>query len=243
MDIAKRHGYSKYRDSTKYGRELPRLPRRNICHYGNEGIKQQLWQSSDSLSLQALEGCYQGQKCGWKTLLLHLIRGLVHYDVVCKTRIHWKRRFNTTPLSMNTTLSPPFLAATSSTFVVFFSQVFKIQVLTEFLDDIPLAAKQRLWFQHKMGLRRIFVLIHVIGWISHTPTVGSDVRNLFYDIHVRQNLHCRPRVTMPNEDRYLAVTAKRNRRSTASDLSRQLSSATVSTASRQTVYRRLGQTV
>ncbi|GFX57016.1 cubilin [Trichonephila clavipes] len=40
----------------------------------------------------------------------------------------------------------------------------------------------------------------------------------------------RPRVTTPNEDRYiyiyLAITAKRNRRSTASDLSRQLSSAT-----------------
>ncbi|GBM90742.1 hypothetical protein AVEN_197247-1 [Araneus ventricosus] len=33
----------------------------------------------------------------------------------------------------------------------------------------------------------------------------------------------RPRVTTPNDDRYLAVTAKRNRRSTASDLSRQLS--------------------
>ncbi|GFX32610.1 uncharacterized protein TNCV_3704831 [Trichonephila clavipes] len=32
----------------------------------------------------------------------------------------------------------------------------------------------------------------------------------------------RPRVTTPNEDRYLAVTAKRNSRSTASDLSRQL---------------------
>ncbi|GFV40367.1 transposable element Tcb2 transposase [Trichonephila clavipes] len=39
----------------------------------------------------------------------------------------------------------------------------------------------------------------------------------------------RPRVTMPNKDRYLAVTAKRNRRSTASDLSRQLSSATGTT--------------
>ncbi|GBO26427.1 hypothetical protein AVEN_76984-1 [Araneus ventricosus] len=36
----------------------------------------------------------------------------------------------------------------------------------------------------------------------------------------------RPRLTTPNEDRYLAVTAKRNRRSTASYLSRQLSSAT-----------------
>ncbi|KFM67397.1 General transcription factor II-I repeat domain-containing protein 2, partial [Stegodyphus mimosarum] len=51
----------------------------------------------------------------------------------------------------------------------------------------------------------------------------------------------RPRVTTPNEDRYLAVIAKRNRRSTASDLSRQLSSATGTTISRQTVYRRLGK--
>ncbi|GFX47199.1 transposable element Tcb1 transposase [Trichonephila clavipes] len=50
----------------------------------------------------------------------------------------------------------------------------------------------------------------------------------------------RPRVTTPNEVRYLAVTAKRNRRSTASDLSRQLSSATGTTISRQAVNRRLG---
>ncbi|GFS82128.1 transposable element Tcb1 transposase [Trichonephila clavipes] len=50
----------------------------------------------------------------------------------------------------------------------------------------------------------------------------------------------RPRVTTPNEDRYLAVTAKRNRRSTASDLFHQLSSATGTTVSRQNVYRRLG---
>ncbi|GFV08743.1 transposable element Tcb1 transposase [Trichonephila clavipes] len=49
-----------------------------------------------------------------------------------------------------------------------------------------------------------------------------------------------PRVTTPNEDRYFAVTAERNRRSTASDLSRQLSSATGTTVSRQTVYRRIG---
>ncbi|GFX62833.1 transposable element Tcb1 transposase [Trichonephila clavipes] len=40
--------------------------------------------------------------------------------------------------------------------------------------------------------------------------------------------------------RMRTVTAKRNRRSTASDLSRQLSSATGTTVSRQTVYRRLG---
>ncbi|GFU20668.1 transposable element Tcb2 transposase [Trichonephila clavipes] len=52
----------------------------------------------------------------------------------------------------------------------------------------------------------------------------------------------RPRVTMPNEDRYiyLAVTVKRNRRSTASDMSPQLSSAIGTTVSRQTVYIRLG---
>ncbi|GFV82837.1 HTH_Tnp_Tc3_2 domain-containing protein [Trichonephila clavipes] len=49
-----------------------------------------------------------------------------------------------------------------------------------------------------------------------------------------------PRITTPNEDRYLAVTAKRNIQSTASDLSRQLFSATSTTVSRQTVYRRLG---
>ncbi|GFX53772.1 transposable element Tcb1 transposase [Trichonephila clavipes] len=48
-----------------------------------------------------------------------------------------------------------------------------------------------------------------------------------------------PRIPTPNEDRYLAVTAKKNSRSTASDLSRQLSSATGTTVSRQTVYRRL----
>ncbi|GFS60255.1 transposable element Tcb1 transposase [Trichonephila clavipes] len=42
---------------------------------------------------------------------------------------------------------------------------------------------------------------------------------------------------------YLAVTTKRNRQSIASDLSRQLSSATGTTVSRQTVYRRLGHIV
>ncbi|GFY00239.1 transposable element Tcb1 transposase [Trichonephila clavipes] len=50
----------------------------------------------------------------------------------------------------------------------------------------------------------------------------------------------RPRVTTPKEDRYFSITAKRNRRSTASELPRQLSSATITTISRQTVYRRLG---
>ncbi|GFX12525.1 transposable element Tcb1 transposase [Trichonephila clavipes] len=53
----------------------------------------------------------------------------------------------------------------------------------------------------------------------------------------------RPRITTPNEDRHLAVTAKRNKWSTSSDLSRQLSSANGTTVSRQTVYRRFGHIV
>ncbi|GFW68425.1 BRCA1-associated protein [Trichonephila clavipes] len=53
-------------------------------------------------------------------------------------------------------------------------------------------------------------------------------------------LKSRPQVTTPNKDRYLTVTAKRNRWSTESDLSRQLSSGTDTTVARQTVHRRLG---
>ncbi|GFT60497.1 HTH_Tnp_Tc3_2 domain-containing protein [Trichonephila clavipes] len=51
-----------------------------------------------------------------------------------------------------------------------------------------------------------------------------------------------PSYTTPNEDRYiyLAVITKRNRRSTASDMSRQFLSATGTTVSKQTVYRRSG---
>ncbi|GFW81024.1 transposable element Tcb2 transposase [Trichonephila clavipes] len=44
-----------------------------------------------------------------------------------------------------------------------------------------------------------------------------------------------PRVTTPNEDRYLAVTANRNSRSTASNLSRQLSLATTGLYARRPV--------
>ncbi|GFV84920.1 HTH_Tnp_Tc3_2 domain-containing protein [Trichonephila clavipes] len=50
----------------------------------------------------------------------------------------------------------------------------------------------------------------------------------------------RSQLTMPNDDRYLAVTAKRNRRSTALDLSHQLSSVTGTTVLWQTMYRGLG---
>ncbi|GFT49811.1 transposable element Tcb2 transposase [Trichonephila clavipes] len=56
----------------------------------------------------------------------------------------------------------------------------------------------------------------------------------------RTQLEVAPELQRRSEDRYLAVTAKRKRWSTASDLSRQLSSATSTTVSRQTVYRRLG---
>ncbi|GFX02912.1 HTH_Tnp_Tc3_2 domain-containing protein [Trichonephila clavipes] len=56
-----------------------------------------------------------------------------------------------------------------------------------------------------------------------------------YGTGVALELQCQMRTGI-----YLAITAKRNRRSTASNLSRQLSSGTSTTVSRQTVYRRLG---
>ncbi|GFV34641.1 transposable element Tcb1 transposase [Trichonephila clavipes] len=67
---------------------------------------------------------------------------------------------------------------------------------------------------------------------------GQHIGHVLCESLEIKNPICGPRVTTPNEDRYLVVTAKRNRRSTASDLSRQLSSATGTTVSRQTVYRR-----
>ncbi|GFT10778.1 transposable element Tcb1 transposase [Trichonephila clavipes] len=54
------------------------------------------------------------------------------------------------------------------------------------------------------------------------------------------NCHRSPQVTTLNENRVLAVTDKINKRSTTSYLSRQLSSTTGTTVSRQTVYIRLG---
>ncbi|GFW43254.1 HTH_Tnp_Tc3_2 domain-containing protein [Trichonephila clavipes] len=50
----------------------------------------------------------------------------------------------------------------------------------------------------------------------------------------RYNSGC-PQVTTPNEDRCLSVTLKRSRRSKVSDMSHQLSQATVTTISKQTV--------
>ncbi|GFU28414.1 HTH_Tnp_Tc3_2 domain-containing protein [Trichonephila clavipes] len=58
-----------------------------------------------------------------------------------------------------------------------------------------------------------------------SPRFNNDSKMMVMRVDVYST--GRHRVTTPNEDRYiyLAVTAKRNRRSTASDLSRQLSSA------------------
>ncbi|GFU61835.1 transposable element Tcb2 transposase [Trichonephila clavipes] len=59
-------------------------------------------------------------------------------------------------------------------------------------------------------------------------------------LEVSEELRISQSVTSRLSQRFLDdVTAKRNRRSTPSDLSRQLSSATGTTVSRQTVYRRL----
>ncbi|GFX05956.1 transposable element Tcb1 transposase [Trichonephila clavipes] len=71
----------------------------------------------------------------------------------------------------------------------------------------------------------------VISWLGQRFQDDGNVSRCYNTGHRR--------VTTPNEDRYLAVTVKRKRRSTATDLSRQLSSATGTTVSRQTVCRRL----
>ncbi|GFW28312.1 transposable element Tcb1 transposase [Trichonephila clavipes] len=72
-----------------------------------------------------------------------------------------------------------------------------------------------------------------------SPGIGKDSKMMVMGVdvsaQVSPELQRRMRTGI-----YLAVTAKRNRRSTTSDLSHQLSSATSTTVSRQTVYRRLG---
>ena len=52
----------------------------------------------------------------------------------------------------------------------------------------------------------------------------------------------RPRATTANEDRYLVLSAKRQRTSTATQLSRDLAAATGTSVSRKTVARRLHET-
>ncbi|KFM62895.1 hypothetical protein X975_04579, partial [Stegodyphus mimosarum] len=49
------------------------------------------------------------------------------------------------------------------------------------------------------------------------------------------------RMTTASEDRYLALTARRNRKATARQLSSELAAATGTVASQQTIYRRLNE--
>ncbi|GFW71856.1 transposable element Tcb1 transposase [Trichonephila clavipes] len=72
-----------------------------------------------------------------------------------------------------------------------------------------------------------------------SPGFGNDSKMMVMRVdvttQVAPELQRRMRTSI-----YLTVTAKRNRRGTASDLSRQLSSAIGTTVSRQTVYRCFG---
>ncbi|GFV76056.1 transposable element Tc1 transposase [Trichonephila clavipes] len=58
---------------------------------------------------------------------------------------------------------------------------------------------------------------------------------------VRRPGQGRKRMTTASEDRYLALTARRNRKATAHQLSSELAAATGAVASRQTIYRRLNE--
>ncbi|GFV21050.1 transposable element Tcb2 transposase [Trichonephila clavipes] len=58
---------------------------------------------------------------------------------------------------------------------------------------------------------------------------------------VRRPGQGRKRRTTASEDRYLALTARRNRKATARQLSSELAAATGAVASRQTIYRRLNE--
>ncbi|GFU19510.1 transposable element Tcb1 transposase [Trichonephila clavipes] len=74
-----------------------------------------------------------------------------------------------------------------------------------------------------------------------SPGFGNDSKMMVMSVDVTaQVAHELQRRMRTDIYIYLAVTAKRNRRSTASDLSRLLSLATGTTVSRQTVCRRLG---
>lgn len=74
-----------------------------------------------------------------------------------------------------------------------------------------------------------------------TPSVVSNLWKQFQDTGSieRKPGQGRPRATTAADDRYLSITARRNRDATASQLSRDLYAATGSRVSRVTVYRRL----
>ncbi|GFW44922.1 HTH_Tnp_Tc3_2 domain-containing protein [Trichonephila clavipes] len=92
--------------------------------------------------------------------------------------------------------------------------------------------------------------VPVISQSDAKPPVLSFQASMNYHTHLEEEYannrklpdgtESHPKVTTPNEEQYMAVTAKRNIRRTESEMSRQLSSDTDTTVSRQTVYRRLG---
>ncbi|GFX41983.1 HTH_Tnp_Tc3_2 domain-containing protein [Trichonephila clavipes] len=77
-------------------------------------------------------------------------------------------------------------------------------------------------------------LVYSSQELGNAQSVISKLWQRFQDDGIVSRCYSKghPRVTTQNEDQFLAVTAKRNRRSTASDLSRQLSLATGTTVTR-----------
>ncbi|GFX15044.1 HTH_Tnp_Tc3_2 domain-containing protein [Trichonephila clavipes] len=69
---------------------------------------------------------------------------------------------------------------------------------------------------------------------------NAEIKSKSYTLEARRASRMRKKPQMSILQNQKEATAKRNRRSKASDLSRRLSSATGTTVSRQTVYRRLG---
>ncbi|UYV83528.1 hypothetical protein LAZ67_23001355 [Cordylochernes scorpioides] len=83
--------------------------------------------------------------------------------------------------------------------------------------------------------------VDVAKWLNVNKSVVSKIWKQFIETGTikRKEGSGRKRKTATSEDRYLVVTAKRHREMTAIQLSNELSSATGTRISRQTVYRRL----
>ena len=79
--------------------------------------------------------------------------------------------------------------------------------------------------------------VQVVTELSVTPSVVCNLWKQFKDTGFisRMPRQDRPRATTANEDRYLALTARRNRTATASQLSRELHAATGTRFSRVSV--------
>lgn len=83
----------------------------------------------------------------------------------------------------------------------------------------------------------------VARWLQVAPKVVSRLWNQFptSGTVTRKPGQGRPRATTPAQDRYLALSARRHRQTTATELSRDLAAASGKRISRQTVYRRLAE--